>query len=149
MANLNAPLRIYPYNSWHLQQRSIYNFMTTSGSPSYVHLKTNIYAPSQDSMWMFEAVGYNYGAAAPIRCSWGIYCYQGTLYQTGVANIYGGMNADGMYKSSDGYICIRGYAGGMYYLGFTLNAYACRLDATHQNVSILSAVQTDNSGNYY
>jgi hypothetical protein len=149
MATVSTPLRIYPYNSWYLQQRSIYNFLTTAGSPSYVHMKTNIYAPSQDSMWMFEAVGYAYGAAAPIRCGWGIYCYQGTLYQTGVANIYGGMSADGMYKASDGYICIRGVSGGMYYLGFTLNVYACRLDTTHQNVSIISAVQTDNSGSYY
>ena len=149
MATLNAPLRIYPYNSWYLQQRGIYNFNTTSSSPTYVHMKTDIYAPSQDSMWMFEAVGYNYGASAPVRCSWGIYCYQGTLYQTGVANIYSGMNADGMYKSSDNYITIRAYAGGMYYLGFTLNVYACRLDTTHQNVSILAASQNSTSGNYY
>lgn len=147
--NIAAPLRIHPYNSWHLQQRSIYNFYTTAGSPNYVHMKTNIYAPSQDSMWMFEAVGYAYGGAAPIRCSWGIYCYQGNLYQSGVANIYGGMSADGMYVSSDGYICIRGYSGGMYYLGFTLNAYACRLDATQQNVTITASSQNSTSGNYY
>lgn len=149
MATFNAPLRIYPYNSWYLQQRGIYNFNTTSGSPTYVHMKTNIYAPSQDSMYMFEAVGYNYGASVPVRCSWGIYCYQGTLYQTGVANIYSGMNADGMYVSSDGYITIRAYAGGMYYLGFTLNVYACRLDTSHQNVSISAVSQNSTSGNYY
>jgi hypothetical protein len=112
-------------------------------------MKTNIYAPSQDSMWMFEAVGYAYGGAAPIRCGWGIYCYQGNLYQSGVANIYGGMSADGMYVSSDGYICIRGYSAGMYYLGFTLNAYACRLDATQQNVTITASSQNSTSGNYY
>jgi hypothetical protein len=149
MANFQAPLRIYPYNSWHLQQRGIFNFNTTSSSPTYVHMKTNLYAPSEDSMYMFEAVGYNYGASAPIRCSWGIYTYSGTLYQTGVANIYSGMNADGMYKSSDNYVCIRAYSGGMYYLGFTLNVYACRLDTTHQQVTITAASQNSTSGNYY
>jgi hypothetical protein len=92
MATLSAPLNIYPYSNWHLQQRGIWNFNTTGGSPSYVHMKTNIYAQSQDSMYMFEAVGYNYGAASPIRCAWGIYTYSGTLYQTGVANIYSGLN---------------------------------------------------------
>jgi hypothetical protein len=59
------------------------------------------------------------------------------------------MNADGMYKSSDNYVCIRAYSGGMYYLGFTLNVYACRLDTTHQNVTILAASQNSTSGNYY
>lgn len=149
MANLQTPLRIYPYNSWSLQQRSIYNFNTTAGSPNYVHMKSSIYAPSADSMWMFEAVGYAYGGSSPIRCGWGIYCYSGTLYQTGVANIYGGMNADGMYVAGDGYITIRAYSGGMYYLGFTLNVYACRLDTSHQNVSITAASQNSTTGNYY
>lgn len=149
MATLNAPLRIYPYNSWYLQQRGIFNFNTTSGSPSYVHMKTDIYAPGNDSMWMLEAVGYAYGGAAPIRCGWGLYVYSNNLYQTGVANIYGGMSADGMYLSSDRYVCIRAQSGGMYFLGFTLNVYAVRLDTTHQNVSISAAVQSDNSGNYY
>lgn len=149
MATITAPLRIYPYNSWYLQQRGIFNFNTGSTSPTYVHMKTNIYAPSQDSMWMFEAVGYNYNAAAPIRCSWGIYCYQGGLYQSGVANIYSGMSADGMYVSSDGYITIRAFSGGLYYIGFTLNVYACRLDVTQQNVSILAASQNSTTGNYY
>ena len=149
MANLTTPTRIYPYFSWYLQQRAILNFNTTAGSPNYIHMKTNIYAPSADSMWMFEAVGYAYGAAAPIRCSWGIYVYNNNLYQTGVANIYSGMNADGMYLSSDRYVCIRAYASGMYYVGFTLNAYAVRLDTSHQNVSILDVSQNSNSGNYY
>ena len=149
MANLNAPLNIYKYQSWYLQQRNIYNFNTTAGSPTYVHMKTNIYAPSEDSMYMFEAVGYAYGAGAAVRCAWGIYTYQGTLYQTGVANIYSGMNADGMYKSGDGYVCIRAYSAGMYYLGFTLNVYACRLDTNHQNVNITAASQNSTSGNYY
>jgi hypothetical protein len=149
MATLSAPLNIYKYSNWHLQQRGIWNFNTTGGSPSYVHMKTNIYAQSEDSMYMFEAVGYNYGASSPIRCAWGIYTYSGTLYQTGVANIYSGLNADGMYKSSDNYVCLRAYSGGLYYCGFTLNAYACRLDTTHQYVSILAASQNSTSGNYY
>lgn len=148
MANLNAPLNIYKYQSWYLQQRSIYNFNTTGGSPSYIHFKTNIWY-DEDAMYMIEAVGYNYGAASPIRCAWGFYMYGGSLYQSGVANIYGGMNADGMYVSSDNRICIRAYAGGHYYSGFTLNAYACRLDTTHHQVQILAASQNSTSGNYY
>lgn len=149
MANLAAPLRIYPYYSWYLQQRNIFNFNTTSGSPAYVHMKTNIAAGAADSMWMFEAVGYAYGAASPVRCSWGLYVYNNNLYQTGVANIYGGMSADGSYVSSDGYVCIRAVSGGIYFLGFTLNAYAVRLDTTHQNVTITAASQNSTSGNYY
>lgn len=149
MATINAPLNIYKYQNWYLQQRGIYNFNTTNGSLTYIHMKTNIYAPSQDSMWMIEAVGYAYGGAAPIRCSWGFYVYNNTIYQSGVANIYGGMSASGIYKSSDNYVCIRAYSSGMYFLGFTLNVYACRLDTTHQQVTVLAASQNDNSGNYY
>lgn len=149
MANLKAPVGIYPYYSWYLQQRNIYNFNTTGSSPTYVHMKTDIYAPGNDSMWMLEAVGYNYGAAAPIRCAWGFYVYSNNLYQTTLSNIYSGINAHGIYKSSDNYICIRAQSGTLYYAGFTLNAYACRLDTTHQKVSITAAVQSDNGGSYY
>ena len=136
MANLNAPINIYPYSSWYLQQRSVYNFNTTNGSGNYIHFKTNIHG-STDSMYMIEAVGYNYSSAAPIRCAWGFYCYNGALYTTGVANIYSGMSADGMYMSSDNYVTIRTYSG-TYFIGFTLNVYACRLDTTHYNVTPLA-----------
>jgi hypothetical protein len=155
MATLLQPLRIYPYQPssswslWYLQQRNIFNFNTTSGSPLYIHMKTSISGTSADSMWMFEAVGYDYGRASAVRCAWGLYCYNSTLYQTGVANIYSGMDANGSYMSSDNYICLRAYASSHYFNGFTLNAYASRLDSPHSNVSILAASQNDNSGNYY
>lgn len=155
MANLQPPLNIYPYQPssawslWYIQQRNIFRFNTTSGSPAYVHMKTNISGAGADGMYMFEAIGYAYGGASPIRCSWGLYIYNGTLYQTGVANIYGGMDANGMYMSSDGYVCIRAYSGGMYYLGFSLNAYACRLDSPHKIVTITAVSQNSTSGNYY
>ena len=155
MATLQSPTNIYPYQPssawplWYLQQRSIYTFNTTSSSPSYIHMKTNIYGPGNDGMYMLEAVGYNYGAAAPIRCSWGLYCYNNTLYQTGVANIYSGMNADGIYLSSDNYVTIRAYASTHYFNGFTINAYATRLDTAHTNVTITAVAHASESGNYY
>lgn len=157
MGILQTPTYIRPYNgNAYFQQRRIYTFNTTSGSPQYIHFKTNIGGASGYAMYMMEAVGYNYGLALPIRCAWGFYLYSpvstyatGYLTQIGLKNQYGGLNADGVYMSSDFYVCIRAYAASNYYNGFTLNAYATRTDATSQNVTILSVIQTSNSGNYY
>jgi hypothetical protein len=148
MANLQPPLRIYPYNSWYLQQRGIYNFNTTSAGPTYLHIRTSVFH-DEDTMWMVEAVGYNYGTSSPVRCSWGFYVYGNTIYQSGVADIYGGLNANGIYSASNGHVCLRATAASFYYLGITLNVYACRLDTTHKNVSIVAISQNSTPGNYY
>ena len=100
-------------------------------------------------MYMIEAVGYNYGAASPVRCAWGFYYYLGGVSHVGLQNEYSGMSADGVYTSSDGYLCFRAYAGTHYYNGFILNAYATRTDTTHYAVSITAVNQNSTSGNYY
>ena len=148
MAVLLGPINIYPNSSWHLQQRNFYWFNTTSGSPSYIHFKTNL-GGGIDTMYMIEAIGYNYGAASPVRCAWGFQWSYGVARNIGLQNQYSGMNADGVYASSDGYLCIRAYAGGHYYNGFILNAYATRTDTTHYQVSITASSQNSTSGNYY
>lgn len=148
MAQFAAPLQIYPYSSFYLQQRNFYNFFTGSGSPSYLHFKTNL-GNNIDTLYMIEAVGYNYGNAYAIRCGWGFQWSYGVVRNVGLQNGYSGMNADGVYASSDGYLCIRAYAGGHYYNGFMLNAYATRTDQTHYQVSVTASSQNSTSGNYY
>jgi hypothetical protein len=157
MATFQSPTYLRPYNNnAYFQQRRIYTYNTTSGSPLYIHFKTNIGGASNYAMYMIEAVGYNYGLASPIRCAWGFYLYSpagayatGSIIRIGLKNQYGGLNADGVYLSSDYYVCIRAYAASNYYNGFTLNAYATRTDVQSQNVTIQSVIQTSNSGNYY
>lgn len=156
MASLNQPLRIGPVSSWYAQQRNIFNYNTTSSSPLYIHMKTNLIGATSYNMWMFEAVGYNYGLAAPVRCAWAFHIStagapytNGFLYNIGLKNIYSGMNAHGVYIASDGYIVLRAYAASQYYNGFTINAYSTRSDVTQSNVSIIASVQTSDGGNYY
>ena len=151
MATLQAPLRIYSWNlggtPWYLQQKYIYHFNTGSGSPLYIHMKLSI--QETYPMWLIEAVGYNYGLGASVRCAWGFHKSGAGLYSIGLQNAYGGLNADGIYLSSDGYPVIRAYAGSQYYQGFILNAYSTRGDAASSNISVIAASQNSTSGNYY
>lgn len=156
MAILNPPFRVSAVGSWYYQQRNIFNFNTTATTPLYIHMKTNIIGANGGNMWMIEAIGYNFGNAAPVRCSWGFHIStygapytNGYLYNIGLRNQYTGMNAHGVYIASDGYIVIRAYAATQYYNGFTLNAYSTRSDVTQTNISIISSIQTSDSGNYY
>lgn len=151
MAQLAQSMGVYNYSTWSLQQRNFYNFFTGSGSPLYIHMKLNL-GPSIDTMYMIEAVGFNYGNGTMIRCAWGFqwsYGPAGYIANVGLQNIYGGMSAHGVYKSTDGYCVIRAYANSHYYNGFMLNGYATRTDTTHYQLSVTAAVQTDNAGNYY
>jgi hypothetical protein len=156
MANLTPPFRVSSVSSWYFQQKYIYNFNTTSGSPLFIHFKTSLIGATTYNMWMFEAVGYNYGLAAPVRCSWSFHIStagapytNGFLYNIGLVSQYGGLTPHGVYIASDGYIVLRAYAANQYYNGFTLNAYATRSDVTQSNVSIIAAIQTSDGGNYY
>jgi hypothetical protein len=151
MAQLAQSMGVYNYSTWSLQQRNFYNFFTGSGSPLYIHMKLNL-GPSIDTMYVIEAIGFNYGNGTAIRCAWGFqwsYGPAGYIANVGLQNIYGGMSAHGVYKSTDGYCVIRAYANSHYYNGFMLNGYATRTDTTHYQLSVTAAVQTDNAGNYY
>lgn len=147
MANFLSNTGVYPENSGYLQQ---YNFFSianlSSGGGGYIHMKTNI--PHQSYvMIMIEAVGYNYGAAAPLRCAWNIYSY---AYQ--ISNVqntaYNGMSANNIYISSDNYYVIVGYSPSLYYCGFTLNAYNTAGNGYGFNTSIISSVQSGSSTYY-
>lgn len=130
-------------------QRAFYRFRTESGSPLYIHMKTNI--NMTNIMWYIEAEGYNYGTALPVLCSWVGYAYEASndVISTAVTNYYTGMNADGIYKSSDGYAVLRAYAVSHYYNGFVLNSYMANPNGNAYRVSISAAIQTSTSGNYY
>jgi hypothetical protein len=144
MASLKGDTRIG------VMQQAFYHFGTTSGSPLYIHMKTNI--PKQSNiMFYIEAEGYNYGTTYSILCSWTGYPYSvdGVLYQVGLSNFYSGMTAHGVYQSSDNYVVLRAYADSHYYNGFVLNSVMSAPAGQGFRVSILSAVQTSTSGNYY
>jgi hypothetical protein len=146
MANVKGSTGIYPENGGYLQQYSIYNVANLSSSGTYIHMKTNV-AHQSYNMIMLEAVGYNYGTAAPIRCSWNFYAY---AYQ--ISNVqnsaYNGMSAYSVYISSDNYYVIVGYASSLYYCGFTINAYNTAGNGYGYPTQITSSVQTA-STTYY
>ena len=131
-------------------KRALYWFNTVSGSPEYIHMKTNMSAGNY-VMATIEAEGYNYGISAPIKCAWCFYSpgwdpYN--LYSVNVVNYYTGMTASGVYISSDNYVTIRAYATSHYYNGFILNAWTPSPIGAY-DIGILAANQNSNSGNYY
>ena len=118
------------------------------GGNNYFHYKTNI--NMSNIMCTIEAVGYSYGAGTAIRSAWCFYSYggSGTAISIGTSNVYSGMNAHGVYTSSDGYVVIRAYTPS-YYSGWIFNAYCLNPTGYNFNVSVTASVQTDNAGNYY
>jgi hypothetical protein len=116
------------------------------GGDNYFHYKTNI-ALSTYVMVMIEAIGYAYGANQSIRSSWVFYSYS-YLASAGTANVYSGLSADGVYVSSDGYVCIRANCAS-YFSGWCFNAYTVCPAGFNADVTFTAVVQTSNSGNYY
>lgn len=117
---------------------------------NYFHFKTNI-AKESYVMFFLEAVGYAYGAQAPVLCDWVGYAYTGTtwLVNTNTHTRYTGMTAHGLYQSSDNYVCIRGYCATPYFLAFNLNAITPCPTGNSFRVAITASVATSNSTNYY
>ena len=119
------------YGTQYGQTRSAgYINTTDSSSNRYIHIKLNV--GGDDSMWMADAVGYNYGNASIIRCSWGWYAYQNNIYSASYSNGYNGLSASNIYAASDWSTVIVAYASTVYYSGFTLNIYNMRQNATGQ-----------------
>lgn len=120
--------------------------MVYDGAVTYLHFKTNNPITSY-IMTMIEAVGYNYGMAKPVRCAWGFYTYGNTIVYTNVRDAYQGMQANGIYASTDGYACIRAYtSGGSYFNGFVLNAYQTAGNGRGFDLQITAASYGTNSG---
>lgn len=144
MANLNSATSVYDGK----QQYGVFQFSNASSSGNYIHMETNITHPSSNVMMMIEAVGYNYGASNPIRCSWTFYSYAYII--AGYGNgAYTGMSADGVYYASSGYVTIRAYTTSPYYCGFTLNAYPTAGNGLGTTLTIRRVSQNSNSGAYY
>jgi len=115
-------------------------------SPTYWHYKTNI-ALSTYVMGMVEAIGYSYGNDACIRCAWTFYSYS-YLANPSTQNYYGSsISADGVYVSSDNYICLRA-TGGSYFSGWIFNATTLAAGNGTQ-ISFTAASRNSTSGNYY
>jgi len=136
------------YSETYAQNRGIFNFNTTYSSNGYVQLKTNV--GGDDSMWMFEAVGYNYELSLPVRSMWSWYSYGSGIYSVGLSNPYSGLTAHRVYAAGDGSSVIVAYASSLYYLGFTVNAYNERANATGQRTpQITASVVMSSDYNYY
>lgn len=140
---------MYPDNGGYDVHRSLYKAFTTDTSATYLHFKTNVPIASY-IMTVIEAVGYNYGMTAPVRCAWGFYTYGTYIVSASVRDIYTGMSANGMYGSSDGYVCVRGYSsGGSYFNGFILNGYQTGGNGRGYDLQITAASYGTNSGNAF
>jgi len=116
------------------------------GGDTYWHYKTNMPVSSWQMM-MVEAVGYSYGSNLAIRCAWAWHVSYGGLYHVALQDYYGGLNANRVYVSSDGYVVFVAY-GASYYSGWTLNAYSLNPTGTF-DLGITAVAQTGSSSNYY
>lgn len=145
-------LNINPYSTWYAQQKSFFNFYSYDSSLPYIHMKTNVIAYPTIDMWMIEAVGYSFALGQSIRCAWTWYTYPpytpNEIIGVGLESVYPGMTAHGVYKSSDGYVCLRGYCTGFYYTGFLLNGYPTRVGEGRM-ISITAYAQNNTSGSHY
>lgn len=119
------------------------------GGGEYWHYKTNI-PYSQWAMYNIEAVGYNYGANLPIRCTWNFHISYGNgFYNTQLQNSYSGLTANRLYNSSDGYVVLVAN-GNSYYSGWSFNAYTVNaIPGGGFEIAMLAAVQTSSNSNYY
>jgi hypothetical protein len=146
MANLVDPTNVRTSGNGWYSKYNIYLFYTYSATPNYVHFKTNVSA-NTEKIFMIEAIGYNYGGASAIRAAWGVYTTGGGGTTPKGLQTIAGLTADGVYTSSDGYACIRAYAGSLYFAGWILNAHVH--PSYSVNITITAASQNSTSGNYY
>ena len=116
------------------------------GGDTYFHYKTNI-PLSTYIMVMIEAIGYAYGAGRGIRSSWVFYSYA-YLANASTQNVYGGLDAHGVYVASDNYVVIRANAAS-YFSGWTFNAYCLNPTGYNQDISFTAVSQNSNAGAYY
>jgi len=137
---------IYSYydTGTYFSQLGVHSFITTDGSLSYLHMKTNV-PVGRNTMWLIEFVGYAYGAAQCIRAGITFHTSGGSIYGIGAQNIYPGLTPQTIYKSSDNYAVIRATSA-FYYTGFILNAYSTAPYSPNEPFRILAVSQNNNSG---
>lgn len=138
----NAPLSIGPG----FQQRGIASFWDGTWGLKYVHIKTTI--PQQSYiMPMIELIGYNYITASPIRMAFVIYTYDYLIANW--QDAYSGVVGNGVYISSDGYVCLRVSASNMYYVGFSMDAYSVAGNGAQVEIGVLAMAASSSGGNIY
>jgi len=136
----------------YLEQLNIYNLSVGGNwSSKYFHFKTN-QRGSFNTIVTIEGVGYNYGRSRPIKCMWSFYAWNGIVYDKGMnTDAESGVDAHGMYMSSDGYVVVRAYTASHYVCGMMLNAYTSGAGA-HNYTDIIEIIEVsvnDTSGNHY
>jgi hypothetical protein len=141
MANLKANTKLNVGIYYNFYEHRFY------GGDTYIHYKTNI-ATGTYIMGMVEAVGYAYGANAPIRAAWVFYAYSTYIANPGTQNFYGGLSANGVYLSSDNYVCLRALVS-PYFSGWSFNSYCLNPAGLGTAISFQAVSQNTNSGNYY
>ena len=145
MANIQGQLSILSG----YQRHGIYGWVNSSGVGAYFHFKTSA-ALSTYIMSRVEAVGINYANAYPIRCTW-VWYSASFLANASTQTMYSGLSADGVYVSSDNYVCFRAYASVNNDVSFILNAIHANPSGVGPgyNLAITAASQNSTSGNYY
>ena len=146
MAVLNG-LNILKNSNFYIQQRAIANIRTMDNLTN-IHIKLNV--PTLDgSMWMIEAVGYNYGSQQSIRGAWCWYSYPDSgIGWVGLQTVYPGLTPAGVYSSTDGYVVLRGTFVSSYFTGFVLNGYSSR-DGLVNEASVLGYTFISSAANQY
>jgi len=150
MANFNGLLlRSVSDSGGYDVHRSLYKGFTSDSNATYIHFKTNVPITSY-IMTCIEAVGYNYGLSAPIRCAWGFYTYGSYIVVQNVrTSSYTGMSANGNYASSDNFVCIRAYASNPYFIGFILNGYQTGGNGRGHALQITASSYGSNGGSAF
>lgn len=128
-----------------------FHYTVTYSGGDYYHYKTNI--PTNGSfMGMIEFVGLNYGGGTiPLRAAVSFYCYAAynDVIQIGLSSCYtGGMTAERVYKSSDGYavICM---STSNYYSGWVMNSYTANPTTPGFIIQITGLTQTSSTASAY
>jgi hypothetical protein len=96
-----------------------------------------------------EAVGFSYGTAQAIRCSWSFYQWSSTLYSIGLETIYPGLTPEAVYYSADNFVCLRGGTSSTYFIGFALNVYCASGDGAGNPVIFTEIVSNNVTGNHF
>lgn len=134
-------------------QLGIYNYRLNDAvrTSRHLHFKTNV-PKAGGHMIRLDAVGYDYAAARPIRCSWVWYSYSGdgNLYSVGLQNMYPGLVPNAVYHSADNFVCVSTAAQDLYFIGITFDAYTpSNSYGVGFNVAITASAATASAGNYF
>jgi hypothetical protein len=151
MAMLLSPTKIHDSIATRIQMNFYRYSEGNLGAGQFIHLKTNM-ARYSGLMYMIEAVGYNYGLAQSIRCSWTGYLYDlvpTTIYNPTQFQGYPGLTAHGQYLSSDNFVVLRATASTLNWPSFNLSCYQMNPVGVNSNVMITAVATNTTSGAHF